>query len=163
VQAKKIAEQDKQDIDRIVPACVQLIRHDYPESEDGLLKIYPDKGGLEAILKWHFLLNMPLWIGNDIRPGETYLSYQREHTKTKLNEEVAQERQANSGLPVSTLLARIESRHWCFIADTQRYTEAVQKSLQKYMSQSSAGGVMNGVARLIYYYELKDSLLRSEE
>jgi len=150
-----IAKQDKQDIDRIVKSSDQEIRRNYPHSEDNIRKSYPDKGGLEAILKWYLLQPVPRGtIG--ARPGETNLSYQREYTKTKLNEEVERERKANPQMPISELFTNIESRSGCFIETTKEDVRRAQQTLGGMTPKMWTQNIMNSVARIVYYYEFRD-------
>jgi hypothetical protein len=166
-KAKKIAEerakQDEQDIDRIVPACAQLIRSDYsnPNVENFLIQVYPDGGGLEAILRTHFLQQ----VANGM-VGETLLCRMREVVKAKLNEEVERARRANPKMTMSQLLTVIDSWSWCFIKNTKTDMERAHQTLGQLNSSivlARAKRIMNNVARIVYYYEFKNSLLRNEE
>jgi hypothetical protein len=80
------AEQDKQDIDRIVASTTSYIHHDYPGIERFLCLLYPKKVSLEAILRDHFQTHLP-GPAKDI----THLSRVRESTKERLDKEVAKE------------------------------------------------------------------------
>ncbi|MDR1721003.1 MAG: hypothetical protein LBR09_01210 [Endomicrobium sp.] len=174
-QAKKRAEeraqQDAQDVDRIVQKSSQYIRGNCSDSdiEDNILKTYtnhPIYNGnveLEAILKWFLLLPMPKRMLG-AAPGETYLSRQRKYTKAELNKEVERERKANPKMPMSELLAKIESRRWCFINDTKASLLSTKRKLRTSgeYGKTLAPFLMTNITRIVYYYEFKEALLRSK-
>jgi hypothetical protein len=138
------------------------MRHDYPGVEGDILQVYPDKGGLEAILKWYLLQPVPRGtIG--ARPGETYLSYQREYTKIELDREVNTERNANRKLSISDIFTRIERFVGCFIETAKRDLERFKQKLGTEVKKAYAPLFLSIIPRIVYYYEFKVALIESKK
>jgi hypothetical protein len=169
LQAKKIAEQDAKDIDRIVLACAQEIQDNYPGMEDGLRALctnhlkYEGKMELRAILKWHFLQPLPKDLV--LKPGETYLSRQREYVEMKVNDEVRRTRQRFSNTPMTGVFVIIEKNSTCFLKGVKNFLILDQRILRasgENLEFTTASNLMNGIARLVYYHEFKNALIENE-
>jgi len=133
------AEQDTQDIDRIVPKVAEEIQNSYPNIKNCILYIYRDdpkyKGNVElqAILKWYFLL--PAQNCYEGLP-ETNLCRQRESTKMDVEYDQART-DAAPGSSISTLFTNIETGDNCFIATTMTNMTSYEQALELRRPDSS--------------------------
>jgi hypothetical protein len=165
--AEEIAKQNEADIDRIVAAIALKIQENYSDIRDFILQVYPDKGGLEATLKWHFLKPVPKR-REGVRPGETYLSHQRKYTKEKLDGEVELARAVNPKMSMSEVFTNIDHSNSSFIEEQLFCLRTYQRTLGLYTMSINKDGVktsntiMNIVARLVYYDEFKNALIENE-
>jgi hypothetical protein len=151
-----------------VQACAQEIQSNYADVEDGLLAVYTDnpeykgKPELAAILRWHFL--QPLPQDSAPLPGETNLCRQREYVEYKMNYEIRITREANQNMPIRELFTTIESAPLCFLNGLTVTLQLDQRVLpDENYKLITAPLVMNDIARIIYYQEFKDALIRNSE
>jgi len=166
-QAKKIAEEiseeDEEDIEIIVPLVVSIIQTDYPEFELFICEAYhPHSVKLATILRWHLLAYASEGtIG--ARPGETNLSLAREYVTYRVDEEIEQIRRNNPNISIVGILSKIDTCPGYFVArNKQSMEDTYLRNVEKHGNQRQNGvrSIMDDLARLAYYYELKEALRR---
>jgi len=165
--AEERAQQDAQDIDRIVQSVTKEIQNHYPNIKNCILYIYGNdpkyKGNKElgAILRWYFLL--PAQNCYERQP-KTNLCRQRESIKIDLDEEVKDAQKKNPTIPMLELLTNIEMDEMSFIATIMRNITVHEEAMKdRQMVNTMLPYAINDIARIVYYYEFKDALLRSKK
>jgi len=158
------------DIDIVTTNSVNLLDGHYHQSGAFILNVYrhhpryEGKMELREILRWHFLQPLPKdWVS---KPGETYLSRQREYTKMKVLSEVSETRNENPDMPMKEVFATIENYLNCFLQGTKNYLlidQCLMKTQPESQHLTTAANTMNLIARIIYYYSFKNALIRNEE
>jgi hypothetical protein len=166
--AEEIAKQDKRDIDRIVKSSALWLWYTYHDIGEFILEVFSNMGTLEAILKTHLLQYTPLDIMRKARPGETNLSCARLCAKIGIDKKVAEAQEANPHLPMSEVFKNIETGK-CFIGNLVRIMNVYERNLELYrrdidkLGHQMAPYMMNATASIVYYFEFKEALLRSEK